>query len=169
MKKKLKRSKLSVTFYVIACILLVYAVYSMFSTVSYLNTYFTTYGTSIGANLGDAIPYIISNSIVYLVYAVLVFMGAVIFDAVRALDPANCLTEAEIAAKEREKQQKAAAKAAEAKKKEEEKAKAAVEAASKKAQEKAEKGEAPVEEADAEAEDAEKDGDAGEKKDEADA
>ena len=133
MKKNLKRSKLSVTFYVIACILLVYAVYSIFGSIAYLNTYFKTYGTSLGANLGDAIPYILSNSIVYLIYAILVFIGAVVYDEVRALNPANCYTKAELAAKE-----------AEAKKKEEAKVKAAVEKASKKAAE----AEAPVPEED---------------------
>lgn len=131
MKKNLKKSKLSITFYVIACILLVYAVYSIFGSIAYLNTYFKTYGTSLGANLGDAIPYILSNSIVYLIYAILVFIGAVVYDEVRALNPANCYTKAELAAKE-----------AEAKKKEE--AKAAVEKASKKAAE----AEAPVPEED---------------------
>ena len=106
MKKNLKRSKLSVTFYVIACILLVYAVYSIFGSIAYLNTYFKTYGTSLGANLGDAIPYILSNSIVYLIYAILVFIGAVVYDEVRALNPANCYTKAELAAKEAEAKKK---------------------------------------------------------------
>lgn len=107
MKKNLKKSKLSITFYVIACILLVYAVYSIFGSIAYLNTYFKTYGTSLGANLGDAIPYILSNSIVYLIYAILVFIGAVVYDEVRALNPANCYTKAELAAKAAEKEAEA--------------------------------------------------------------
>lgn len=114
MEKKLKRSPWSIAFYVIAAALLIHAVYTVFGTISYLNTYFSTYGSSIGANFGNAISYIFSNSLVHFIYAALAFTGAKTFDEVRKLNPDNYFSEDELAMMELAKQEKLEAKKAEA-------------------------------------------------------
>lgn len=87
--KKLKKSPVSILCYVIAALSLIYALYALVSGYSYLNSYFSAYGTSIGANLGDAATYMLSQSFTPLCFAVMVFMCGHINEGVRALNPEN--------------------------------------------------------------------------------
>ena len=87
--KKLKKSPVSIVCYVIAALSLIYALYALVSGYSYLNSYFSAYGTSIGANLGDAATYMLSQSFTPLCFAVMVFMCGHINEGVRALNPDN--------------------------------------------------------------------------------
>lgn len=107
--KALKRSPLSIVLYVLSAVLLVYAVYMVFSTVNYLSSYFQTYSTTIGSNLGDSFNYILTNTLSYFLYAVFLFTAGKVYDAVRALDSSNFESEADLAAKKkaREDQKKA--------------------------------------------------------------
>ena len=69
-KKLLKKSKFAVTLYVISGLLTLYTVYMLYSTITYLTNYFSQYGTSFMSNFGTAIGYILTQCLVYLVYAI---------------------------------------------------------------------------------------------------
>lgn len=107
-KGNLKKSKLTIALYVLASLILVYGVYNIVVVVEYINTTAQTYEIT----AMDAFNYLVSSVINYFVYAILIYAAAVINDGIRALNPANYLTEAEIEAKEAAKAEKAAAKAA---------------------------------------------------------
>ena len=94
-KKLLKKSKFAVTLYVISGLLTLYTVYMLYSTINYLTNYFSQYGTSFMSNFGTAIGYILTQCLVYLVYAILVFAAAKIYNEVRKANPDNYLSEAE--------------------------------------------------------------------------
>jgi len=117
-KKLLKKSKFATTLYVISGLLAVYTVYMLYSTITYLTNYFSQYGTSFMSNFGTAIGYILTQCLVYLVYAILVFAAAKIYNEVRKANPDNYLSEAEskaiLRAKEAKKIAKAEKKAAKA-------------------------------------------------------
>lgn len=134
--KKLKTSKVIIGLYVCTGIVSVYALYAIFNSITYLRNYFKTYGSSIGEHFGDALSYILNQSLSYIVFAVLIFAAATVLHEVRKLNPDNYLSQEELqilAVKKAEKEAKAAeAKAVkEAKKvaKETAKAEAAVEPA----------------------------------------
>ena len=105
MEKKYKKSTFTLVCYVLAAIMLVYAFYTIGSTISYLSSYFAAYGTSLSDNFGDAISYIVTSTIQPLAFAVLFFMAGLVLDEVRKLNPKYYLTDEEVA-------QLAAAKAA---------------------------------------------------------
>lgn len=117
-KKLLKKSKFATTLYVISGLLAVYTLYMLYSTITYLTNYFSQYGTSFMSNFGTAIGYILTQCLVYLVYAILVFAAAKIYNEVRKANPDNYLSEAEskaiLRAKEAKKIAKAEKKAAKA-------------------------------------------------------
>ena len=110
-KKLLKKSKFAVTLYVISGLLTLYTVYMLYSTITYLTNYFSQYGTSFMSNFGTAIGYILTQCLVYLVYAILVFAAAKIYNEVRKANPDNYLSEAESKAILRAKEAKKIAKA----------------------------------------------------------
>jgi len=114
-KKVLKKSPLTIVLYVIAAILLIYAFYMVGSTITYLHSYFSAYGSSFSKNLGTSIGYICTQSLVYFVYAIIVFVAAKIYNEVRALNDKNYLSAAESKAILKAKEAKAEAKAAEKK------------------------------------------------------
>lgn len=156
-KKMLKKSKFEIAMYVISGLLAVYTVYMLYSTITYLTSYFGQYGSSLSSNIGTAIGYILTQCLVYLVYAILTFAAARIYREVRKANPDNYLSEAEskalLRAKEAKKVAKAEKKAAKAEAKVV-KAEAEEEAVSEEPKEEA--AEEAVAEADAEAtEDAE--------------
>lgn len=117
-KKMLKKSKFEITMYVISGLLAVYTVYMLYSTITYLTSYFSQYGSSLSSNFGTAIGYILTQCLVYLVYAILTFAAAKIYHEVRKANPDNYLSEAEskaiLRAKEAKKVAKAEKKAAKA-------------------------------------------------------
>lgn len=112
--KKLKTSKVTIGLYVCTGIVSVYALYAIFNSITYLRNYFKTYGSSIGEHFGDALSYILNQSLSYFVFAVLIFAASVILTEVRKLNPENYVSEDEMQALAAAKAEKAA-KAAEAK------------------------------------------------------
>ena len=76
--KKLKTSKVIIGLYVCTGIVSVYALYAIFNSITYLRNYFKTYGSSIGEHFGDALSYILNQSLSYIVFAVLLFAAAAV-------------------------------------------------------------------------------------------
>lgn len=112
--KKLKMSKVTIGIYVCTGIISVYALYAIFNSITYLRNYFNTTGSSIGEHFGDAISYILNQSLSYIVFAVLLFVSSVILTEVRKLNPENYISDEEMQAIAAVKAEKAA-RAAEAK------------------------------------------------------
>ena len=109
--KKLKTSKVIIGLYVCTGIVSVYALYAIFNSITYLRNYFKTYGSSIGEHFGDALSYILNQSLSYIVFAVLIFAAATVLHEVRKLNPDNYLSQEELqilAVKKAEKEAKAA-------------------------------------------------------------
>lgn len=102
-EKKLRKSGIAIACYAIAGVLMLYVIYSVISAVAYLNSYFAQYGMTIGDSFGDAFSYIVSATLNPLVMAVLIFMAGYILEAVRSLNPANYISEEELAAMKAEK------------------------------------------------------------------
>lgn len=94
--KKLKTSKVIVGLYVCTGIVSVYALYAIFNSITYLRNYFKTYGSSIGEHFGDALSYILNQSLSYIVFAVLLFAAAAVMHEVRKLNPDNYLSQEEL-------------------------------------------------------------------------
>ena len=105
-KGTLKKSKLTIALYVIAALVVVYGVYNVVTVVEYINTTASSYDVS----KLDAFNYLVSSVLNYFVYAILIYVAAVIHNGVRALNPANYLSEAEVEEIEAAKIAKAAAK-----------------------------------------------------------
>jgi len=94
--KKLKTSKVIIGLYVCTGIVSVYALYAIFNSITYLRNYFKTYGSSIGEHFGDALSYILNQSLSYIVFAVLLFAAAAVMHEVRKLNPDNYLSQEEL-------------------------------------------------------------------------
>lgn len=88
-RKKFKRPVLSLVFYIISALLVVLSIVKVFTSITYLNTYFKQYGTTLGQNVGDAVQYIVQGSLNFLIYAVIIFIGAKIYDEIKRLNPDN--------------------------------------------------------------------------------
>lgn len=82
-----KQSKFVVVLYVITGILTAYGGYMIYYTIGYIKDYYTSYGTSVSDDLANVIQYVITNSALYFVYALLLFTGARILK--RVLDMKN--------------------------------------------------------------------------------
>lgn len=95
--KTLKRSKVTIGLYVCTGIVSVYALYAIFNSISYLRNYFKTYGSTIGQHFGDALSYILNQSLSYIVFAVLLFTVSVVLTEVRKLNPDNYMSAEELA------------------------------------------------------------------------
>lgn len=96
--KKLKTSKVTIGLYACTGIVSVYALYAIFNSITYLRNYFKTYGSSIGDHFGDALSYILNQSLSYIVFAVLLFVASVILTEVRKLNPENYISDEEMQA-----------------------------------------------------------------------
>lgn len=96
--KKLKTSKVTIGLYACTGIVSVYALYAIFNSITYLRNYFKTYGSSIGEHFGDALSYILNQSLSYIVFAVLLFVASVILTEVRKLNPENYISDEEMQA-----------------------------------------------------------------------
>ncbi len=68
-----KASALVKVLYVIAAVLMAICVYMVIINIMYINTYTSTYGIAVSDMMTDAIQYIITGSISYFIYGVLVF------------------------------------------------------------------------------------------------
>ena len=86
----MKRSKLSITFYVFAALSALYFLYSVVSTWSYLGSYYASAGLSVTDDLSTAIGYVISGSFSFLITTVMMFGIAVIYDQLCKLNASKC-------------------------------------------------------------------------------
>jgi len=82
-----KKSKFIIALYVISGILTAYGGYMIYYTIGYIKDYYASYSTSISDDLANVIQYIITNSALYFVYALLLFTAARILK--RVLDIKN--------------------------------------------------------------------------------
>lgn len=87
-EKKFRRSPIAIACYVIAAIGMIYSIYTIGSTVAYLNEYFASYGMTVAGNLKDALGYVLSSVVQPFSFAVIIFVAGYILDEVRALNPA---------------------------------------------------------------------------------
>ncbi|MBQ0079602.1 MAG: hypothetical protein KBS66_06925 [Eubacterium sp.] len=79
----MKKSKLTIALYVVAAIMGLLFLYLFVSSYAYIRSYAISYGMTVGDMGFEAIQYIISNSVAYLVYGVGLFALAQIWEAVR--------------------------------------------------------------------------------------
>lgn len=89
------RSKNVVMLYVVSGIIAAYGAYMIYFNIAYVRSYYASAGTSISSDLANVIQYIISNSVLYFIYALIIFIGARIlkkvFDIFNALDISQSL------------------------------------------------------------------------------
>ncbi len=85
-----KMSKLVLILYIAAAVLGALFIYMFIYAVNYINSYVTSYGMSFGDMWMDAIQYIISGSINYLVFGLLMFAAGKTLDAVQRKKDADC-------------------------------------------------------------------------------
>lgn len=71
-----KRSKNVIILYVISGIIAAYGAYMIYFSIDYVIQYYTSAGTSVSSDLASVIQYIISNSVPYFIYALIIFIGA---------------------------------------------------------------------------------------------
>ena len=93
--KKFRKSPIAIACYVIAALVAVYFIAIMFSTIHSINEYYATY--QMKAGLGETLGYLLQNGLGPLTNAIVIFMAGFILDEVRKLNPANWMTEEEIA------------------------------------------------------------------------
>lgn len=75
-----KSSKLVTVMYVAAALMAAMFIYMAVSAVTYINNYAASYGLGFGDMLGDGIQYILSSSVNYLVYGLILFALGKILD-----------------------------------------------------------------------------------------
>ena len=73
--------------YVIAIVFLVITAYMIYSSITYISSYFASYGMSITDGLGEAIQYIITSAVPYFVYAMIAFLFAKVLKKLEVLAP----------------------------------------------------------------------------------
>ncbi len=88
-KKDTNLSKLTITLYVIAAIVLLYGVYAFASGLSYLSNYYRAYGLTLASSFGETLKFLFNNTALYIVYAVLLYASGRIYEKVRFLVPAD--------------------------------------------------------------------------------
>jgi|GEM_PF-4078525 len=81
MKPDTAKSKFVIVLYAIAAALTVYGGYMIYYTIKYIISYYSSYGSS-STDAGSVIQYVISNSVLYFVYALLLFTSAKILKRV---------------------------------------------------------------------------------------
>lgn len=108
-EKKLRKSPVVIALYAVAALVLLYSVYLVGSTVSYISSYYGQYGATPG--LGETVGYVMQSVYQPLVMAILLGAAGYILNEVRALNPAYYATKEEIEAAKAAKAAKKAAKA----------------------------------------------------------
>jgi len=93
--KKYRRSWASIVCYALAAAMLIYVCYLIGTTVSAINQYYAQY--QMEAKPSEYVTYILQQVLEPLVNTVLFFMLGYILDAIRKTDPANYLTDEELA------------------------------------------------------------------------
>ena len=80
---KVKMSKLVLLFYIFAALMGVMFIYMFIAGVSYINNYTASYGMSFSDMWADAIQYILSSSVNYLVFAMILLGIGKVLDTVQ--------------------------------------------------------------------------------------
>lgn len=100
--KKYRRSKVATVCYVLAALMMVYTCYQIGNTIYTINQYYGQYDMKATPN--EYFTYIMQNGLEPLIHTVVFFMLGFILDEVRKLNPANWLSDEDIADKKMEKQ-----------------------------------------------------------------
>ena len=110
-EKKFQNSGIVIFCYALAAVMLVYALYTAFSTVGQITEYYEGYGMT--ASTSEYITYVMQAALEPLLHAFTIFMAGYILNAIRKLDPKNYKSKVELLKEKEEKEAVAAAKAAE--------------------------------------------------------
>ncbi len=81
----MKKSKIVWALYIIAALLGIVFLIMLISSIAYLHNYAASYGVGIGELGGEAISYIFSNSISYLIYGIIIFACGRVLEVVEGL------------------------------------------------------------------------------------
>lgn len=97
MKKigKKKYPKGTIVMNIVAVFLIIYSLIATFKSIKYLKQYFSNYGVNVKQNIGDCIPYIMTNVVVYLIYAGLFIAAGLIYKEVKNINANHCDIEVE--------------------------------------------------------------------------
>ena len=95
-EKKLRKSPVVIALYAVAALVLIYSIYLVGSTVSYIASYYGQYGATPG--LGETVGYVMQSVYQPLVMAILLGAAGYILNEVRALNPAYYATKEELEA-----------------------------------------------------------------------
>jgi len=85
--RKNKKPKIVTLLYVAAIILLIVGCYMIYTSIAYVISYYSGYGMSVSSGMKDMIQYVITNSLSYFIYALLVFAAGRIYLKLNALVP----------------------------------------------------------------------------------
>lgn len=96
MNQKKRTRAGTIALYVLAVLLLCYGVYMMYSAYDYVSQYYAYQGMDIGSNLAEAVQYMVSQSYLYLCFALLFYVAGVILQKLNDLHA--CLIPQEAAA-----------------------------------------------------------------------
>lgn len=86
-------TKLTLACYVIAGIGAVYGLFKLYAAYAYLNSYFGAYGASISSALGDAVSYMLQQTMPAIAFAVIMFMLGTINDKLDAIQNSDIVLE----------------------------------------------------------------------------
>ncbi len=85
MNQKKRTRAGTIALYVLAVLLLCYGVYMMYSAYDYVSQYYAYQGMDIGSNLAEAVQYMVSQSYLYLCFALLFYVAGVILQKLNDL------------------------------------------------------------------------------------
>ena len=94
--KKGKSSVIVKVMYIIAAVFAAVCVYMAIVNAMYISSYAATYGISVSAMMGDAVQYVLTGSVEYLAYAVVIFGIGKIMSMIQNMQPAAADEAAEI-------------------------------------------------------------------------
>ncbi len=79
--------------YIIAAVLIAVCVYMIIVNVMYINNYAATYGMKVSDMMMDAVQYVITGSISYFVYGLLVFCAGKVINLLQKQERIECTAE----------------------------------------------------------------------------
>ena len=85
MNQKKRTRAGTIALYVLAVLLLCYGVYMMYSAYDYVSQYYAYQGMDIGSNLAETVQYMVSQSYLYLCFALLFYVAGVILQKLNDL------------------------------------------------------------------------------------
>ena len=81
----MKKSKIVWALYIIAALLGIVFLIMLISSIAYLHNYAASYGVSMGELGGEAVSYVLSNSVNYLIYGIIIFACGRVLEVVEGL------------------------------------------------------------------------------------